>query len=206
VGGAVGDAWAACAPSELPESMGLGTASPGWRLNACVPSGLSESMVLGTASLGWRLNACAPSELPESMGLGTASPGWRLNACAPSELPESMGLGTASPGWRLNACVPSGLWGPYAFVPSGLWSPMRGCSFGLFLRGWHDGIQDLYGWRSPSIGVCLAGRVRGGIVFGGGRCFTKPQTPSFCVIKDWGWGKLPETLIAPIVNPFLIEG
>ena len=38
--GAVGDAWSACAPSELPESMVLGTASPGWRLNACVPSGL----------------------------------------------------------------------------------------------------------------------------------------------------------------------
>ena len=32
VEGAVGDAWSACAPSELPESMVLGTASPGWRL------------------------------------------------------------------------------------------------------------------------------------------------------------------------------
>ena len=36
----MGDAWSACAPSELSESMVPGTASPGWRLNACVPSGL----------------------------------------------------------------------------------------------------------------------------------------------------------------------
>jgi len=46
--GAVDDAWSACAPSELPESMVLGTASPGWRLHACVPSGLWDPHACGS--------------------------------------------------------------------------------------------------------------------------------------------------------------
>ena len=126
--GAVGDARSACAPSELPESMVLGTASPGWRLNACVPLGLWSPCSFtkpGTASPGWRLNACVPSGLwsPCSFTkLGTASPGWRLNACVPSGVwspcPFTK-LGTASPGWRLNACVPSGLWSPCSFTKLG---------------------------------------------------------------------------------------
>ena len=52
VEGAVGDAWSACAPSELSESMVLGTASPGWRLNACVPSGLWNPYVCVPSGLG----------------------------------------------------------------------------------------------------------------------------------------------------------
>jgi len=60
--GAVGDAWSACAPSELSESMVLGTASPGWRLNACVPSGLWNPCVCVPSGL-WNPCVCVPSGL-----------------------------------------------------------------------------------------------------------------------------------------------
>ena len=55
--GAVGDAWSACAPSELSESMVLETASPGWRLYACVPSGLWRPCV--SVPLGLWGDTCA---------------------------------------------------------------------------------------------------------------------------------------------------
>jgi len=57
----VGDAWSACAPSELSESTVLGTASPGWRLNACVPSGLWNPYVCVRSGLHTRGRAiCVP--------------------------------------------------------------------------------------------------------------------------------------------------
>ena len=71
VGGRGGDAWSACAPSELSESMVLGTASPGWRLNACVPSGLGRPYVCVPSGLG-RPYVCVPSGL------------WRPYVCVPS--------------------------------------------------------------------------------------------------------------------------
>ena len=71
--GAVGDAWSACAPSELSELMVLGTASPGWRLNACVPSGLWNPCVCVPSGL-WNSCVCVPSGL------------WNPCACVPSGL------------------------------------------------------------------------------------------------------------------------
>ena len=71
--GAVGDAWSACAPSELSESMVLGTASPGWRLNACVPSGLWNQYVCVPSGL-WRPSFKVPANLQASVRpLGSCS-------------------------------------------------------------------------------------------------------------------------------------
>jgi len=97
--GAVGDAWSACAPSELPESMVLGTASPGWRLNACVPSGL------------WRPCVCVPSGLWRPCDVRPFGRLWRPCVCVPSGL------------WSPCACIPLGLWRTCVCVPLGLWRP-----------------------------------------------------------------------------------